>query len=483
MKKEHLISNKETSPEYFIRTQAKSLALGPCYINKLWKELGSAIIIVSRRHANDNLSFAFYYIDLYCKGLIKTTWAFNLPEKELDQEKVLVEQISFGVDSFVPAGYNLVHGIIYGAIQYAETFGYKPAKEFYLTESMLPNSSVTTEPAIVEFGFKGKPMIYVKKFEKPQVDIEHLNMFAGPGNFIIVYFEDLLKDLITGNMGASQGEMQNTAGITGKGEPENKEYIGVELPIGNCTGSFSNVDPSGTRIVNPRLLFMMCFVAVQEYLDKSENEMIEEILKETSEWKIRDEDEPEKSFSEEEKLKYDELTRIAESDPETASYLLMAAILKYPDNIGFYHLLEDCYQLMDEEELLNKLIVERFHRFPGDVRAVTVYLGCQVFAGNVDELEVSLDQRFDIHKQFPERESFTKFELMFFLLPVIYYYLEKGELLKVAAYFLILTFYDWPEQINDLVNRLYQSITFGLIDKFPPEVQDHFLDLLPDADE
>ena len=79
------------SPEKYIRTRARSLPLGPCYINNNWQESGFANIFVTRMYSNNNITHAMIIVDLFCLGVRDAFRMFN--QKPHDFKALIDKQI------------------------------------------------------------------------------------------------------------------------------------------------------------------------------------------------------------------------------------------------------------------------------------------------------------------------------------------------------------------------------------------------------
>ncbi|MGH2643198.1 MAG: hypothetical protein ACRDE2_04565, partial [Chitinophagaceae bacterium] len=93
----------------------------------------------------------------------------------------------------IPCDYPLVHNIIYGAIEFAEDFGFFPHKDFKTTQYILEEDDDRVELIDIEFGKEGKPFYFVGPNEDPVKQskiLATLERTAGPGNFDFVAGED-----------------------------------------------------------------------------------------------------------------------------------------------------------------------------------------------------------------------------------------------------------------------------------------------------
>jgi hypothetical protein len=185
--KKHMAS-QVLSPEKYILTRARTLPIGPCYVNDDWKLTGIARITVTRMHINGNVTFGNYLVDLYCLGVFDSHWTFNIPGPEF-REYIDDQNTTQGIGyKLTITEYVLVHNIIYGAVEFASDFGFHPHKSFEVASRLLEEDDECIPLTDVEFGFKGKPLYLsnVKNpYEKNRV-ISQLEKCCGSGNYYTV---------------------------------------------------------------------------------------------------------------------------------------------------------------------------------------------------------------------------------------------------------------------------------------------------------
>lgn len=179
-------------PENYIRKKARSLPLYKSYINTNWEEMGMAVIIVTRQKASGNLVLGFYLVDTGCLGLKNTGFHHNLLEGDFQG---LLEQQYGGMNlESMEIDHTTAFNIIYGSIEYAEDLGFRPHKDFKVSEYVLEDVEAVEFKAI-EFGKDGKPFFVAG----PNDDIDRvmaiLNKKVGPGNFEYLFpFSDDMDD-------------------------------------------------------------------------------------------------------------------------------------------------------------------------------------------------------------------------------------------------------------------------------------------------
>jgi len=84
-------------------------------------------------HPNNNITHAIIVVDLFCLGVRDAFWIFN--QKPHDFKALIDKQIKANENglNIIKTNYALVHNIIYGAVAFAEEFGFHPHKDFELT--------------------------------------------------------------------------------------------------------------------------------------------------------------------------------------------------------------------------------------------------------------------------------------------------------------------------------------------------------------
>src|ERR1700722_11860329 len=141
------------SPENYIKTQARQLPVIECWITREWQSNGISNIIVARGHKNGNVTAGIYLVDTYCLGVKDAGYEFNLPPADYKYLKNHAGDIE-------ACEYVLAHNIIYGAIAFAEDYGFKPHKDFAIAQHILEEDDDDVELMELEFGFEGEPYYF-----------------------------------------------------------------------------------------------------------------------------------------------------------------------------------------------------------------------------------------------------------------------------------------------------------------------------------
>ena len=83
----------------------------------------------------------------------------------------------------------MAHNIIYGAIAYAEDLGFKPEKDWALSQFILEEDTEDIELIEVEFGKDGKPCFINGPFDNINSVLAKLNKSVGEGNYEFIMID------------------------------------------------------------------------------------------------------------------------------------------------------------------------------------------------------------------------------------------------------------------------------------------------------
>lgn len=165
-------------PESFIKSRARQLQQGKCYVSANWEESGIANVMVSRIHVNGNFTVGMYLIDFKCLGIKDSAFKFNIPGDELDYLVKLIggEEME----------YNTVHNMLYGAEAFAESCGFMPHKDWAIGQLILEEDDARIPIIDIPFGEEGVPAYYVGPYDDAASInrvLATLDKHVGPGNY------------------------------------------------------------------------------------------------------------------------------------------------------------------------------------------------------------------------------------------------------------------------------------------------------------
>jgi hypothetical protein len=181
-KPKHLIQvTPKTDKQYLTSGMARKLPIAECWINPNWQEQGFATIIVAREHKSGAFTVGTYLVDVFCLGLKQTMYFVNMPPMEYEDK---VNHL-FSMQNRAPVDYVLAHNIIYGGIAYADDLGFKPDKDWALSQYVLePDEDESIELIEIEFGKNGRPFYVGGPYDKQQEIIHKLQKAVGPFGFL-----------------------------------------------------------------------------------------------------------------------------------------------------------------------------------------------------------------------------------------------------------------------------------------------------------
>ncbi len=167
---------------YHIR-HARNYPIEGCWVQKDWQsgDGGLAVVVIARRQPNGNLVFGNYLVDVFCLGLKDTYCNADIPAGEFRHDALPQMYRSAGPPiSISPA---LAHEIIYGGIEYAAKFGFRPQRDFKDSQYVLDPPEAHSRSGNVEFGKDGKPFFISGPHDNAEAIVRQLMRTAGEGNF------------------------------------------------------------------------------------------------------------------------------------------------------------------------------------------------------------------------------------------------------------------------------------------------------------
>ena len=160
--------------------QARSYPIEGCWIMPGWEQGGIAVIVVARRQPNGNIVYGNYLVDYYCLGLKNTFFNGDIPAGQFHRE--ILPEIMQGNEpqEISPA---LAHEIIYGAIEYAQQYGFRPQRDYRRSQYILDPPGTYPRTGAIEFGFEGKPFFISGPYDNVDAVLRQLSRTAGEGNY------------------------------------------------------------------------------------------------------------------------------------------------------------------------------------------------------------------------------------------------------------------------------------------------------------
>ncbi|MBD0256111.1 MAG: hypothetical protein ICV83_10365 [Cytophagales bacterium] len=407
------------SPEKYIQTKARSLPVHECFINPDWQSSGVATILVSRRQPSGNIIVGMYLVDVLCLGLKITYFYFNQTARYYEEElKVLL----FQGQAYEPCDYVLVHNVIYGAVAYAEDLGFKPDKDFAVTQYILAEDDESVELIELEFGRDGQPCFVVGPHDNALLVIGKLKAAVGEGNFTVVYpggdFED--DDAFGEDDYEDEEEDEEEAFDEFEEVEEDEDDEGVRPPLRR----------NGYEITFGALYNTQ----YREYFEQLGDQV-------------------------------EQLNAQAKQEPEKAIPVLEELILQYPRFPILQNYLVAAYTLTGRKEEAEALTEQMFLNFPGYLLARVAYARMFLEKGDLQRVAEILENRFDLKQLYPERDVFHYSEVLHYAALVAEYLIERGETDQAQRYVTLMEDVDLEHSLTRrVVHKLMSSRLGGGID-------------------
>jgi len=369
------------NPENYIKTNARILPIGNCWLNNDWQDTGLAHIIVERLHKTGNITFGTYLVDLYCLGLRDTYYEFNTDPDDYEDEKNIVSTLE-------KCDYTLVHNIIYGAIAYAEDYGFKPHKDFSISKFILEEDDDDIELMELEFGLSGKPCYIIGANDneaKIKQVIATLTRTAGEGNFEVREEDDLDEEFLLDRMFDEEpiDELGLDSHFASEYQKQTQRYLKIYKKISKV---------------------------YDDYIRTAE---VKAIIKQTPRigdgYKISKDCKDQHDFDNQEQEKeYEFLTKLVleEEDYDMAIKVAYEALDKYPGQPAFYNILNFAYTFMEEYERAENIILEACTRYPDYLYTRVHYANLLLSSGREEEILQVFNGKPDLDALYPDRKVF-----------------------------------------------------------------------------
>ncbi len=418
-KKKGKIIQLPSTPEKYIRTRARQLPVYECYINEQWKESGMANIIVARKHTNNNFTFGLYLVDLLCLGVKDTYYDFNITN--FDYEDLKKEY--FGKQDIVKCDYVLAHNIIYGAVEFADTFGFKPHKDFAVSKYILEEDDENVELMEIEFGEENKPCVVTTIENEPKQIIAQLDKTAGKGNYKVIYLddEDLLDDF---------EEEVDEDDLNDWTDEDWKQFFNGEK------------DLSGeNRLKVTDYLYEYHFGKEESsnHFIPEEPSVIEDQIT------FEPVDEHEYYTSKEEKEKIEKMYYMTSENPKKAIPELKNLIKQYPDNPVYYNYLANAYLKAGYIPASKKIVITSYKKFPDYLFAKCNYADYLLDMERIDEIPEVFNHKFELKHHLPGREKFHIGEVIGLYSVMCRYFTARDKIYIADHYYKILRKFSYME--------------------------------------
>jgi hypothetical protein len=167
------------NPERSIIQAASHYPIEGCWVQAGWREAGLAVVVIARRQPDGLLLFGDYLVDHYCLGVKDCYTRINIPRTVFYEQALPTILRAGGPQEIAPA---LAHELIYGSIEYAAGYGFRPHRDFAKAQQVLDPPDAHPRSGFA-FGKDGKPFFVSGLHDNVNAVMEQLLRTAGPGNF------------------------------------------------------------------------------------------------------------------------------------------------------------------------------------------------------------------------------------------------------------------------------------------------------------
>ena len=411
------------SPEKAIRTRARNLPLGKCYVNKDWDTTKMANIVVTRKHVNGNITAGLYLVDLLCLGIKDSTFRFNLPEDEA---------LNF-IDAdpnnpFVEIDYTLAHNIVYAGLEFADGLGFKPCREFAITQYILEADSDNIEIIEIECGHNDIPVVFATANDKNAKVIAHLNATLGAGNFEIHNLDEAGND----------DDENDDEEYDDNGYLDFMNSVLKEFPDYKEIEDWDDADfEDFSKGIKNYPRFQQYEAVDALFLEV--NPEFDYILDETTEYKMYwylkiNNDAVFAKYLNDEKAfqKYLETKNAISDNIANAGKLVEEAVKQWPDSImiGYSKL---TYFIKTNDSNTWNYIKELLAKFPDSLIIKNAAIGYALTNNMLDEAEKLIDKKYHPHHHYGDIE-FSSIEVSNFYSGIAKYFALNGNLLEADIF-------------------------------------------------
>ena len=160
--------------------EADRLPIHQCLVNPNWRGSGMAQILLSRQQPDGNLAVGVYLVDLLCLGLKNT---FVSMDMSVSKCRTKVRDPMYAQTGCRECTLPLAQRIVYGAIEYAGRFHFRPNHDFHQSRYVLGDPPAIRPGEEIEFGRGGRPLYISGPHDDVAQIVEQLSAHVGPDGF------------------------------------------------------------------------------------------------------------------------------------------------------------------------------------------------------------------------------------------------------------------------------------------------------------
>ena len=167
------------NPRRLLR-MARRMPVEGAWVQQGWQDQGVARFLIARTQPNDNIMFGEYIVDYFCVGIKDASYASNVNRETFSNE--VIPRLYSGTPP-LDIEASLAHEVVWGAVEYAESLGFDPHRNFREASRILDPAGTMPRSGSIDFGYQGIPL-YIPAPDDNQVGIiRRLIESVGLGNF------------------------------------------------------------------------------------------------------------------------------------------------------------------------------------------------------------------------------------------------------------------------------------------------------------
>ncbi|NQU35419.1 MAG: hypothetical protein HQ521_19510 [Bacteroidetes bacterium] len=434
-----------------IRSRARNLKIGKCYITEGWELMREGNIIITRLHTNGNITVGYFLVDLGLLGVKDAFYDFNVSDDRLLD--ILKE--NNGEGRFIEIDYELAHNIIYGAVEYAEDYGFIPCKEYAVAKFVLDEDDDNTSYIEIEYGAEGLPTVFCDNKSPRTREIKQMEERVGLGNFKVINtdelgYEDSLYDYENDNYNEANNPFGDIVGDLMSGWDDDIDEMGV--PAWDVHKWLVYFQQKREKI-SARVLQYYADMAFFEHLGEPDIDAFKHVLGGA---KYEDSYESELSGEDPEIINV-----IAESlTTDNPEDVILDAINKNPESISLKLMWLAYVNDNHEKEDARQEFEDCRKQFPDSIILLNIYSGWLIDVGEVDKVPGLFNNAYSL-KGFNPDKVFTTNEVMEFCCSYCNYYLAVDDLQGAEPYYEVL---DTLIDDDPIMLLIIQKVVFAKMD-------------------
>ena len=172
-----------SNPLNLIKKKGRSLPVYRSYINEGAEDINQMTILTCVKEMGSKYLVGVYLIDRGCLGLKNTV--VHILESWDSVEDFLEKAYPMGMDH-LDCEWDMLNELVYKGIDFAGQYGFKPNKDFKITQYLLKEESEVGDEFDIDFGDNDMPIYFAGPYDDVKRVIGKLNRTAGPGNYVFV---------------------------------------------------------------------------------------------------------------------------------------------------------------------------------------------------------------------------------------------------------------------------------------------------------